>query len=281
MPRKSGLESTLDDLSIFPWWLLLLLSPLAYIAIRFGLPMIDLRNPMLAGIMPALSIFAWIPALVLVMASIGSFIRSRKRRRLLERQKGIETIRALSWQEFEQLVGEAYRRQGYAVTETGKDGPDGGVDVRLRKDGETVLVQCKHWRSQSIGVPIVRELLGAVTAASASRGIVVGSGTFTKSASEFARANRIELVDGETLTQFVTTVQDGPVVPQPDNAPPIPTSMSPTDSKANNPACPLCGELMIKRVAKRGANAGNRFLGCSHYPSCRGTRHVEDIPPVA
>ena len=276
MPRKSGLESTLDDLSIFPWWLLLLLSPLAYIAIRFGLPMIDLRNPMLAGIMPALSIFAWVPALVLVMASIGSFIRTRKRLRLLERQRGIETIRALSWQEFEQLVGETYRRQGYSITETGKAGPDGGVDVTLRKDGETVLVQCKNWRSQSIGVSIVRELLGAVTAASASRGIIVGSGTFTKPAIEFAHANRIELVDGEKLTQLVAAVQNGPLIHQLENEPPTLTSMTPKDSKANHPACPLCGEPMIERVAKRGANAGNRFLGCSHFPSCRGTRKISD-----
>ena len=276
MARRSGLERTLDDLSIFPWWLLLLLAPVAYVVIRFGLPLIDLGNPLPLGILPALSMFAWVPALILVMASIGSFIRSRNRRRLLERQHGIETIRALSWPEFEQLVGEAYRRQGYSVTETGKAGPDGGVDVTLRKDGETVLVQCKHWRSQSIGVPIVRELLGAVTAASASRGIVVGSGKFTKPAVDFARENRIELVDGETLTRFVAAVQDGSQFPQQDLEPPASAPVIKKVSITNDVACPACGGEMIERVAKRGVNAGNRFLGCSHYPSCRGTRSFDD-----
>lgn len=33
--------------------------------------------------------------------------------------------------------------------------------------------------------------------------------------------------------------------------------------------CPKCGATMIKRVATRGANAGNEFYGCSNYPKCR------------
>ena len=36
--------------------------------------------------------------------------------------------------------------------------------------------------------------------------------------------------------------------------------------------CPQCGSPMIKRVAKRGANAGQSFYGCSRYPACHGTR---------
>jgi restriction system protein len=27
---------------------------------------------------------------------------------------------------------------------------------------------------------------------------------------------------------------------------------------------------MVKRVAKRGPNAGNEIWGCSKYPQCRG-----------
>jgi predicted RNA-binding Zn-ribbon protein involved in translation (DUF1610 family) len=35
------------------------------------------------------------------------------------------------------------------------------------------------------------------------------------------------------------------------------------------PVCPKCGSPMILRTAKSGANAGNRFWGCSGYPACR------------
>lgn len=40
------------------------------------------------------------------------------------------------------------------------------------------------------------------------------------------------------------------------------------------PACPLCGEPMIKRAIKRGSNAGQQFWGCSSYPKCQGTRRI-------
>lgn len=35
------------------------------------------------------------------------------------------------------------------------------------------------------------------------------------------------------------------------------------------PPCPKCGADMIMRVAKKGQNKGNKFLGCSNFPQCR------------
>jgi restriction system protein len=39
-------------------------------------------------------------------------------------------------------------------------------------------------------------------------------------------------------------------------------------------SCPACGSSMVRRVAKRGRNAGQPFLGCSKYPGCKGTRPI-------
>ena len=36
------------------------------------------------------------------------------------------------------------------------------------------------------------------------------------------------------------------------------------------PNCPKCGNEMILRTAKSGANQGDKFWGCSNYPQCRG-----------
>ena len=38
------------------------------------------------------------------------------------------------------------------------------------------------------------------------------------------------------------------------------------------PFCPKCGKPMIKRMAKKGRNAGNAFWSCPTYPECDGTR---------
>lgn len=44
----------------------------------------------------------------------------------------------------------------------------------------------------------------------------------------------------------------------------------------NVPACPLCGEPMCRRTARKGANAGKMFWGCSAYPECKGIVKVSD-----
>ncbi len=33
--------------------------------------------------------------------------------------------------------------------------------------------------------------------------------------------------------------------------------------------CPKCGSALVQRTARKGANAGKTFLGCSSFPKCR------------
>jgi restriction system protein len=36
--------------------------------------------------------------------------------------------------------------------------------------------------------------------------------------------------------------------------------------------CPKCGSKLVERTARKGPNAGSKFLGCENYPRCRFTR---------
>ncbi len=47
------------------------------------------------------------------------------------------------------------------------------------------------------------------------------------------------------------------------------TPPSPPATTSDIPHCPLCHVPMVKRTAKKGANAGNAFWGCPRYPNCR------------
>ena len=38
--------------------------------------------------------------------------------------------------------------------------------------------------------------------------------------------------------------------------------------------CPVCGNLLVLRTARRGSNAGKQFYGCSNYPKCRYTKSL-------
>ena len=166
-------------------------------------------------------------------------------------------------------MGEGFRQRGYAVTETGGGGSDGGIDLVLRKDGDKFLVQCKQWKAFKVGVSVVRELYGVMAANGAAGGFVVTSGKFTSDAVEFARGRNIQLVDGPALLQLIRKSS----APQSPAAEPVRTAFQPAPSPtADVPACPSCGSAMVRRVAKRGASAGSAFWGCASFPSCRGTQ---------
>ena len=73
----------------------------------------------------------------------------------------------MGWPEFELLLGEGFRLQGYVVTETG-GGPEGAADLVLQKGAERFLVQCRHWRATRVDAGTVRELHAAVAAQGAA-----------------------------------------------------------------------------------------------------------------
>ena len=40
--------------------------------------------------------------------------------------------------------------------------------------------------------------------------------------------------------------------------------------------CSVCGAALVKRIARKGAHAGKRFLACSNYPRCKQVRLVKN-----
>ena len=126
--------------------------------------------------------FAWMALAICWLGALLSFFGRRRRAKLLEVQSGLDSITAMSWREFEMLVGEAYRRQGYSVEETDLGGADGGIDLVLRKDGRSQLVQCKQWKSRQVNVSVVREMWGLVAHHGAAGARIVCVGTFTPDA---------------------------------------------------------------------------------------------------
>ncbi|MFK5921081.1 MAG: restriction endonuclease [Verrucomicrobiota bacterium] len=61
---------------------------------------------------------------------------------------------------------------------------------------------------QKVGLPVVRELLGAMTAESAAQGIVIATSSFTSDARAFARKHRIEPIEGTQLVQAIARVKN-------------------------------------------------------------------------
>ncbi len=211
---------------------------------------------------------AWMLLGICWMAALASFLRARRRRRLLETLATLESLAAGGWRQFELRVGEAFRRQGYAVEETGLGGADGGIDLILRKDARRTLVQCKHWKRRRVGVSVVREMAGLLAHHHADAVRVVCIGGFTKDAESFARGKQIELIGAEKLLEMIQAVQRSDVA-LPVLGPRIePILAPPADTPAPAHACPRCGSALLRRTNRR---TGEGFFGCSRFPRCRGT----------
>lgn len=285
MTRRRKDEGFFDDLYdmllVVPTWVGPPLAMLFFLALRFLIPAIFGGSEKLnigtvvAGV--AQTVALPVAALVLFIWLLAEF-KKWQRRRLLDAQSGLNSIHDLSWQEFEHLVGEAYRRQGYVVQETGSASGDGGIDVVLTKGNERVLVQCKQWRTRRVGVKPVRELFGVMTSESATRGILVACGSFTREARLFAESKPLLLVDGPELWELVQSARMTSLSSKPDHNPTrtepeaSAPNRSPRSSVEPSPECPKCGAPVVLRTAKKGPNAGSQFWGCSRFPQCHGIR---------
>jgi Restriction endonuclease len=83
---------------------------------------------------------------------------------------------------------------------------DGGIDITAFNEQPLMrgkyVVQCKDWVN-SVGEPVLRDLLGVVHAEDAVKGVLITSGSFTTAARRFAEGKRLELIDGRDLEMLM------------------------------------------------------------------------------
>ena len=274
--KSSPAEDIMDLVALAPWWVGVGLAITAFLLLHrvAGLPLVTMApGSQLAQSMSRAMVVAAaqlgqyvVPMLCLAGAALSAW-RRRQRASLVVKVTQSESASALdgmTWQQFEVLVGEAFRLQGFQVIETGGGGADGGVDLVLKRGAETFLVQCKQWRALKVSVQVVRELYGVMAAQGAAGGFVVTSGRFTDDAVAFAHGRNVRLIDGTKLHGLLQQARRA-TAPQPVR-PPV------ASPAIDVPTCPRCAQRMVQRAARRGANAGQTFWGCQDFPNCKGTR---------
>lgn len=127
----------------------------------------------------------------------------------------------------------------------------------------------KQWKAQKVGVKVVRELYGVQMSRGSAGSIMVTNGRFTEESRKFASDNIMEVIDGRKLERMIAEVQrSGRASPEQGQK----AASSPREQEVTPHECPVCDSAMVRRVAKRGANACHAFWGCPQYPACRGTR---------
>jgi restriction system protein len=279
---QSAIEDLMDLTAKLPWWVGVISALFSYIALHlYAIQQVphpagtgELGKFAVSSLFQTLALFGqYILPFTFLVGAIVSALNSFKRKKLYDyalSSRDNHPLHNYSWQEFELLIGEHFRRQGYSVEET-KGGADGGIDLILRRSGEKYLVQCKQWKAYKVGVKIVRELLGVMVGTGATGGFVVTSGEFTKDASAFASVNHIVLLDGKALRRLMDK-QSGlsaSIGRKTNIHAPLPDMSVATPLCKKHLTCPKCDSIMVLRVAKRGNKVGERFWGCPRFPACR------------
>jgi len=99
--------------------------------------------------------------------------------------------------------GGSSRASGRVLGQSG----DGGIDGVIQEDRlglDNIYVQAKRWDG-TVGRPVVQGFVGSLTGRSASKGVLITTGTFSQDAREYVRylPLRVVLIDGQTLARLM------------------------------------------------------------------------------
>ena len=176
--------------------------------------------------------------------------RARQAALLAEQRKREQYWQSLGGIEFERELGRLYRARDYQVEFTPVSG-DEGVDLILRKDGKTTVVQCKA-QKRPASPTVIRDLYGSMLHHRADSAILACTGGFSDNVIRFARGKPIELISSWHIARMAEESGEGML-----------------DLVEISPVCPIdgCGRTMVVRAGRFG-----RFWGCPGYPTCQGRR---------
>jgi restriction system protein len=262
-PRAGRTTTLLDDwltraVGPLPINAALVLAGAVYGGLGLALPLlVHAHVPLLIGCNVMGASLGW----AITLAWIFPASEARLRRQLLEQTSN---LRLLSAAEFELLVAELLRREGWYVDVTGRHGDaDGNVDLRIRRGERQMLVQCKQWQSWQIGVDEIRKLAGTLLREGlpGTSGMLATTSTFTPDAIAEAKQTGIELVGGDEL---VRRLHDAGAT----------QLLAGTDEIRAAYPCPNCATPMILAQSQYGW-----WLRCpNHDAGCKGKRDLGTDP---
>ena len=150
---------------------------------------------------------------------------------------------------FELYCAFVFRCKGYIVEEHTGGAGDHGIDLRLRRRGMLVLVQCKQYKRQNVGEPDLERFYGTMTANQAVVGYFVTTTSYTKAAKQYCRdKTSIKLMGKKELLAYIERYADEIYEYEQDY---FKRRAEDEERKRQEEtikqACPVCYTLVIKR----------------------------------
>ena len=164
-----------------PWWISLLISVLMSLG-AFALLSREYAVVVMLGTFP-----------FVVVAAIAAW-RQWQAPSATRLDAALERAGAMNWRDFSAALEQVYVRQGYTVTKL--DGE--AADLRIERAGQRNLLSCRRWKALNHGVENLKALQAACEREGA-RGAYLSLAPVSEAAQTYAKQQRLELVDGQTL----------------------------------------------------------------------------------
>jgi HJR/Mrr/RecB family endonuclease len=186
-------------------------------------------------------------ASMLVIAYIAAMSRSARLQNLLN---WTSDLRRLDADEFEWLVLELFRREGYTAEKIGSQHHgDGNIDLLLTRDAVRIIAQCKRWTSWFVKPEDVQRFAGTFPAhGDVTERWFVTLSDFTESARTAGERAGIVLINGTVLAERLERVR-------------------------RTEPCPRCGRPMLLDRSAYGW-----WLRCPQFGKCDGKRDLSRDP---
>jgi GAF domain/Restriction endonuclease len=127
------------------------------------------------------------------------------------RSEILAAIRNLSWDGYQALVADIFRRKAFEVLPPPAEGTDLDViDLVVDRDGQRMLVNCQLRGEMDIPIEAVTEMATVVYNYSVAGAYLIADGSFAPEAGGAAQSSGIVLIDGNALIDLTieTTLKD-------------------------------------------------------------------------
>ena len=146
-----------------------------------------------------------------VSSRMTQVAEQKEQDRLRYRQEILAAVRNLSWDGYQALIADIYRRKAFEVFPPPVSGTDLDViDLVVDRDGKRMLINCQLRGEEDIPAAAVTEMGNVVYNYSVAGAYLIADGSFAPDAIEAAGPGGVVLIDGEALIDLVieTTLKD-------------------------------------------------------------------------
>lgn len=133
------------------------------------------------------------------VAVVGSIAAGLHRRANLSAERGLEALNQLKWREFAECASALFVRRGFALSNHDRKPGDGGVDLKLERDGKVFVAQLKESASYRVDAPDLDRLAQVMRTQGARGGFIVTTGSVDRDTLTNGRTLRIEIIHGAAL----------------------------------------------------------------------------------